>query len=391
VDVTTLLSLPGDCTTGDPNPQVAQDLSLNVSTATPINSIWSVTCTAQSTHSFTASSSVTVDQLHVEDPAAGNDSLASSAALIPVFATADGKITSAIVLSPPTSIASNVNVNITIRKVLHNNGPFGSAAFSLTRSITPPAGCTVTVPAPTSHNLAMSTPATVDEVWTVNCNPGSYTFNFFNTLSPSTLHVLDPNAANNSALTPLSVIVDTDGDGIPDNVEVGCGSNPNNGLSIPERIDGVYAGVDDDLDVQIDEALPAGSVSFDCDRDGYIGSTENHLYSPNTQGNQDPCGTNVIPPTVPATAVGWPADTNGNGGSAGLVNLLDLTSFLAPIRYLGTNVGAHPGDRRWDLVPGAGVLTTDINLVDLTNLLVVKPPMLGGPRAFGGPACPFPA
>jgi hypothetical protein len=95
---------------------------------------------------------------------------------------------------------------------------------------------------------------------------------------------------------------------------------------------------------------------------------------------------------VPPTAIGWPADLQGGGipDSTNLVNILDITSFLAPIRYLNTNVGSNPGDRRWDLVPGAGVFPASINVEDLVNLIIVSPPMIGGVRAFNGPSCPFP-
>jgi Bacterial TSP3 repeat len=253
-------------------------------------------------------------------------------------------------------------------------------------------GCTITPPATSNHTLAVSAAMTVDEVWIVNCVPGNYTFTFTNTLSATALHVTDPNAGNNTAMTMLTVTVDTDGDGIPDDVENACGSNPNNGLSIPERVDGVYAGVDDDLDTQIDEALPGGAANFDCDRDGYRGTVEAHVYSPSTQGDQDPCGTNNNPPTSPPTPIGWPADLQGGGipDSSNRINILDITSFIAPIRYMNTNLGAHTGDRRWDLVPGAGLFATAINIADLSNLIVVTPPMLHGPRAINGPACPFP-
>jgi hypothetical protein len=74
------------------------------------------------------------------------------------------------------------------------------------------------------------------------------------------------------------------------------------------------------------------------------------------------------------------------------ITILDLTSFLAPVRYFGTDVGTNPGDARWDLTPGAGVFLTDINLQDITAMIAGSsgnPPMLGGAKAFGGPVCPW--
>jgi len=67
----------------------------------------------------------------------------------------------------------------------------------------------------------------------------------------------------------------------------------------------------------------------------------------------------------------------------------DLASFLAPVRYFGTNLGANPGDQRWDLVPGKGFFATDINIADLASIVTVAPPMFYGTRAFNGPACPW--
>ena len=61
--------------------------------------------------------------------------------------------------------------------------------------------------------------------------------------------------------------------GVPDSVESACGSDPANAEFVPERVDGAFAGLDDDGDLQIDEALPPGSEAYDCDGDGYMGST----------------------------------------------------------------------------------------------------------------------
>ncbi|HET9476934.1 MAG TPA: hypothetical protein VFP63_05560 [Dehalococcoidia bacterium] len=390
-DAAITLSMPADCSTPDPNPALADNLSLGVSVTVPIPVVWSVTCTDKSSHSFTASASVAPDQLHVQDPAGANNSNISTPGVTPIFDLADGAITSATVLNPPGFIAGNTNVPITVRTVLHNNGPYGPATFSLSRSIVPPAGCTVAPPASSSHLLAVSVPVTVDAVWTINCAPGSYGFNFSHNLALNELHVTDPAATNNASVASMTVAVDSDGDAVADDVEVGCGSNPNNGNSIPERIDGVYAGQDDDLDAAIDELLPAGAAGFDCDRDGYSGSVEANVYAPSAQGDQDPCGTNASPPTVPPSPIGWPADLLGGGipDSTGRVNVLDITSFLAPVRYFGTNTGSNPGDVRWDLVPGPGIFLTTINVADLSNLVIVSPPMLGGVRAYNGPLCPY--
>jgi hypothetical protein len=188
---------------------------------------------------------------------------------------------------------------------------------------------------------------------------------------------------------------DDDGEGVNDSAESACGSDPADvapPLSRPERIDGAFVGVDDDGDTTVDEPLPVNGSSFDCDGDGYAGSAENHVYAPSTVADQDPCGTNTSPPTIPASPIGWPADLQGGGipNSDHRVTLLDVTSFIGPVRYYNTDVGDHPGDLRWDLRPGPGVFGFDINLNDLTSLSLLAPAMLGGVRAFNGPICPWP-
>ena len=219
------------------------------------------------------------------------------------------------------------------------------------------------------------------------------------------------------AAIPCRLLPDCDHDGQWDILEAPCGSYPMDPGSRPERIDGVFAGVDDDGDTQVDEPLPTGAASSDCDRDGYTGSAEAGtplcgngknddgvvfggsddgvvddgcpggpapagLYS-EAQFNigltdQDPCGAN-----------GWPADLSGSDNK---ITLVDITSFVAPApKKLNTSPGAPGFNPRWDLSPG-GPGSNWIVLQDLTSLVAgatAYPPMLGGVRAFNGPACPW--
>jgi hypothetical protein len=115
---------------------------------------------------------------------------------------------------------------------------------------------------------------------------------------------------------------------------------------------------------------------LDMDSDGFPDGVELYV------------GTN---PAYPCGKGGWPADLWGDGMSYNDIDLQDLTSFLGPPpRHLGTNVGANPGNIRWDIVPGKGPFPTDINISDLTSLLALYPPTLNGVRAFSGPTCPYP-
>jgi hypothetical protein len=71
------------------------------------------------------------------------------------------------------------------------------------------------------------------------------------------------------------------------------------------------------------------------------------------------------------------------------VNLLDITSFLAPERRINTNPGDPGFSVRWDLTPGAGLFGKVINIQDITSLTSVRPPMLGFVMANNGPVCPW--
>jgi hypothetical protein len=167
---------------------------------------------------------------------------------------------------------------------------------------------------------------------------------------------------------------DDDSDGVYDSAETGCGGNPLADSIRPERIDGPFAGVSDDGDAQVDEPLPPGSSSYDCDGDGYVGSTEGHM----TTSDQDACGFS-----------GWPSDLNPDGANAS--NLQDLASFIAPVRRLGTSSGDRDFGKRWDIVPGSAV-GKSIDVQDIAALLTGAggyPPMFDGQRAYGK-ACPWP-
>jgi hypothetical protein len=204
--------------------------------------------------------------------------------------------------------------------------------------------------------------------------------------------------------------------------ELTCGYDGLAGTFRPERIDGAFAGVDDDGDALIDEALPAGAAGFDCDGDGYTGAAEAGtplcsgganddgtgpmlddavandgcpggpaqvgIYSEAqfniTTTDQDPCG-------IPA----WPSDFASGGipNSTNRITLTDLTSFTAIPRKINTSPGNANYNQRWDLLPGRGILGQWINVNDLTALILGTtgfPAMFNGSRAFNGPTCPWP-
>jgi hypothetical protein len=181
--------------------------------------------------------------------------------------------------------------------------------------------------------------------------------------------------------------LDDDGDGLSDLTESNCGSDPLDVTKRPERIDGVFAGVSDDGDAQIDEPLPPGASSYDCDGDGWIGSAEASI----TTNDQDPCGNN-----------GWPAELVGNDNK---LNIGDFTSFIFPLRpdlsfaYMNHTVPDPniAGEERWNLDVaggGAGIINiADLNTLNpAVNAPTSRPPMFGGQPAFftNLGTCPWP-
>jgi len=178
---------------------------------------------------------------------------------------------------------------------------------------------------------------------------------------------------------------DDDGDLVADVAEPDCGGDAYSPAFRPERIDGVFAGVDDDGDTLVDEALPGGAEAYDCDGDGYSGADETSVFSPLIDRDQDPCGLD-----------GWPSNLFEPMPPAPPTNRLtiqDVTSFVAPVRHFDSSPGDEPlYNPRWDIRPGPGALPKWINIQDVLQLVAGptgNPPMLNGARAFGQ-ICPFP-
>ena len=210
--------------------------------------------------------------------------------------------------------------------------------------------------------------------------------------------------------------LDDDGDGVFDVAEgaTACGGDPLDATSRPERLDGPFAGVSDDGDLAIDEALPGTSAAFDCDGDGWPGNQENLIYlnAPSTTRDQDPCGNN-----------GWPSElaTNNN-----ILNIADIGSFLNPARsalnppvdaHSAFNRFSHPLDdwgaggpsggmppdgtidpemARWNIALPPHLPATVINIADLNAIITgavgsgALPPMFNGAQAFYAGPCPWP-
>jgi len=130
-------------------------------------------------------------------------------------------------------------------------------------------------------------------------------------------------------------------------------------IAIPDVGGFVYA--------MTDCALAADSTPSDDDGDGFRNPVELYV------------GTD---PGVPCGATGWPADLYSSGFSLNRLDVLDITSFLAPVRRLDSSPGDPEFSLRHDISPGPGVFSRFINVQDITTLIVLAPPMFGGQRAW---------
>jgi hypothetical protein len=201
-DTTFTLNLPGDCTTGSTNPVTVQNTSLVQSTATPVNTSWQVTCANSSNHSFSVNASAGIDQLHVTDSTAGNNSMTSVNSNTAVNAQSDPKVTAITTTSPATANGGSA-FTVSAAATLHNNGPYGPANVDTTLVLTLPADCTTSSANPAviqDTALATSAATPANASWSVTCtNPSNHSFSAMATVAIDQLHVADSNTNNNSA------------------------------------------------------------------------------------------------------------------------------------------------------------------------------------------------
>ena len=205
VTVTETATAPADCTISQNAPE---QVELPQSVDVTVDEDFTIHCSKPSSHTFTVDNVVSgPKEPHIVDPDLGNNG-ASTNLTVAAMAKANVQIVSQAFVSPPSQIGVSANVAVTLRKHLHNIGPFGPVQVSITPSAVAPQDCTAT-PAqgnPTSVNLPVSADVVVDEGWTIHCSKASlHTFTFNDTIAVTTPHVTDPVTGNNSAQTQLTV------------------------------------------------------------------------------------------------------------------------------------------------------------------------------------------
>jgi hypothetical protein len=206
LDVTALA--PAGC---DVEPASASEqIELPIDTAVAHFVSFDIHCSQPSEHTFSFKAELSeIKDPHVVDTDTGNNS-GGTDLTVAALAESDLKIVGQGMMDPPGEIPLGQDVDVTLRKSLHNNGPYGPVDVDISTAVTEPTGCTATPKAtnPGQVSLAASVETDVDEVWTIRCDEeGEKTFTFENSIAPKDPHVTDLDPDSNSASTDLTVKV----------------------------------------------------------------------------------------------------------------------------------------------------------------------------------------
>ncbi len=338
----TVITVPAGCTVS-PSTHVQRFYNLPVSVDILHHEPFTIHCYQLGEHTFVFDDSVEVTSPGIVDPDPSNDA-ARTELTVAAVAEADVKITGVRFVDPPTKIPMGQDVDITLRKHVHNNGPWDPVDISIDASATAPTGCTIvpkTVP-DLAGGVPVSVDQVVDEVWTIRCSQeGLKTFVFDNSIDVATDYVSDPDQANNSSRKWLSVrdpFYPYWGDDICD------GQDNDADTAIDEGWDLSGSDIADCLDPALDTDgdTVSNDVDEDDDGDGWSDANEGFIRT-------DPL--NACP--LDAYHDAWPPDISNDGS----VDILDVLRYKPVVRGLY--------DRRYDLnADGNG---------DILDVLLYKP------------------
>jgi len=311
---TTTVTAPAYCTV-DPVVHTQQFHNVPVSVDILHHEPFTIHCSELGTYTFTFDDTVSLKDPHVHDPVSGNNS-ATTELTVDSVAQADVKIVSASFVNPPTEVEWGADVDITLEKVIHNNGPFNPVNIAINSAATPPTGCTVvenTVP----DSATVDFDAVVTEVWTINCeSTGLKTFGFDNSIAVATPFVSDPNLANNSSHKLLSVY---------DDLNSGADNDS----------DGVLNGVDNCPTV----ANPAPQTDADSDGVGDAcdtGDSDADVFSDKVEVYVGTDPADNCPDVVGADDA-WPLD----------INMDKKVMVVGDVTAYSGRIGTKPGDPNW--------------------------------------------
>ena len=138
-DVTVGLSVPPDC--DDPADQIADDVSLVASVAQIVSKTFQTQCSLRSSHTFTGSGELEVDDPDVEDTNPNNNS-GSGQDTNAVFDLADAKVTG-VTIDCPADADADTPFTCTVETTVHNNGPTTPVDVGGAVNVGVPNDCTV--------------------------------------------------------------------------------------------------------------------------------------------------------------------------------------------------------------------------------------------------------
>ena len=121
---------------------------------------------------------------------------------------ADLEVVDQYVANVPGEVPPSEDIQITLDKVIRNNGPYGPVDAIAETVVTVPAGCTVSPDTHVAlfHNLPVGMNILHHAPFTIHCYElGEHTYVFDDAIDVSTPGIVDPDPSNDAAVTELTV------------------------------------------------------------------------------------------------------------------------------------------------------------------------------------------
>jgi hypothetical protein len=170
-------------------PTHTEQLELYFSDVVPHTEHFTIHCSEPSTHTFYIDNDVLIKDEHVIDP---DGASAHSEIDVDCLASSDIKITSQAFLDPPSQITAGIPEVVTLRKQLHNNGPYGPVTVDIDKTAYTDSPDATIAPPSASAQAVLPVSSTVihDEDFTISCStPGIYTYTVDNDVTSKEPHI----------------------------------------------------------------------------------------------------------------------------------------------------------------------------------------------------------